>query len=57
VDNLIGVLEGPRSTLLAAGEISGADYDAAADNFRGLRERSDTAIWYVIDWAEGRVAG
>jgi SAM-dependent methyltransferase len=57
VDNLIGVLEGARTTVLAAGEISAADYDDALDNFRAFRERPNAALWYVINWAEGWVLG
>jgi len=55
VDNLIGVLEGARETVLSCGEISAGDYDTALDNFRRFREVPDAALWYVINWAEGRV--
>ena len=55
VDNLIWVLKGARSTVLAAGEIAARDYDAALDSFRAFRELPDAALWYVINWAEGRV--
>ncbi len=57
VDNLIGVLEGARGTVLAGGEISAAEYDAAMVNFRAFRGLPDAALWYVINWAEGRVPG
>jgi len=55
VDNLIGVLEGARETVLSCGEISAGDYDTALDNFRSFRELPDAALWYAINWAEGRV--
>jgi len=55
VDNLLGVLEGARGVVLAAAEISAADYDTALENFRAFAELPDAALWYVINWAEGIV--
>lgn len=55
VENLLGVLEGARQVVLAAEEISAADYDAALDQFRAFAQLPDAALWYVINWAEGIV--
>ena len=57
VDNLAGVLGGARATVLAAGEIAAADYDRAIAGLEGLARRPEAAIWYVINWAEGRRPG
>jgi len=57
VDNLIGVLEGARETVLAGGEISAPEYDMALASFRRFRALPDAALWYVINWAEGRKPG
>ncbi len=57
VDNLVRVLQGARNTVLAAGEISASDYDRAIENFIEFRGLPDAALWYVINWAEGRVPG
>jgi len=57
VDNLIGVLEGARESVLNCGEITAGDYDAALASFRKFRQLPDAALWYVINWAEGMVPG
>lgn len=54
VDNLIGVLQGARFTVLSAGDISRKDYDAALTSLRRFRELPDAAVWYVINLAEGK---
>lgn len=54
VENLAGVLKGARSIVLAAGEISARDYDAALVNLRAFQDLPNAAVWYVINWAEGR---
>lgn len=55
VENLVGVLKGARSIVLSAGEISARNYDAALANLRALQDLPNAAVWYVINWAEGRV--
>jgi len=55
VDNLVGVLEGARPVVLANDEISAKAYDTALKNFRAFRELPNAAVWYLINWAEGRV--
>ena len=57
VDNLVGVLRGARTTVLSASEISAGDYDDALSSLEKFRDLSDAAVWYVINWAEGRVPG
>lgn len=55
VANLVGVLEGSRETVLEGGEISGAEFDAALQRFRDFARQPGAALWYVINYAEGRV--
>lgn len=54
VENLVGVLKGARSIVLAAGEISARNYDTALVNLRKFQDLPHAAVWYVINWAEGR---
>ena len=54
MDNLVGVMQGARATVLAGKEISAKDYDAAIRNLGKFRKLPDAAFWYVINWAEGR---
>jgi ubiquinone/menaquinone biosynthesis C-methylase UbiE len=53
VDNLLGVLQGARHTVLSAGEISAEKYDLALENFEHFKSLPDAAVWYVINLAEG----
>jgi len=55
VGNLVGVLEGSRATVLEGGEIGGAEFDAALQRFRDFASEPAAALWYVINYAEGRV--
>ena len=57
MDNLIGVMQGARSTVLASAEITARDYDTAIKNLGKFRKLPDAAFWYVINWAEGRKPG
>lgn len=57
VDNLVGQLQGARTTVLSNGEISAEAYDRAIENFMSFRQLPNAALWYVINWAEGRVPG
>ncbi len=54
VDNLVGVLSGARAQVLAGGEVTAGDYDAAVAGLSDLKQRPDGALWYVINFAEGR---
>lgn len=54
VANLIGVLEGARTAMVASGDVRGEDLDAALAEIRAFGARSDAAIWYGRSWAEGR---
>lgn len=53
VDNLAGVMSGARETVVAAGEIAANDYDEAVAELEALKQRPDSAVWYVINWAAG----
>lgn len=55
VENLAGVLSGARETVLAAGGIGAAAYDRSIEAFRRWGELPQAAVWYAINWAEGRV--
>ena len=44
-------------TVSAAGEISLRDYDEALENFRRFKLLPDASVWYLTNWAEGRVDG
>jgi len=57
VDNLAEVLRGARAAALAGGEIGPAAYDCAVRDLDALKRCPDGAIWYVINWAEGRRPG
>ena len=54
VRNLLGVLSGARAAVLADAAIGAPDYDRALDGLDAFRSRPDAALWYVINWAEGR---
>lgn len=54
VENLGGVLEGARSTVISAQLINDSDYDRAITNLRSFQNARDAAVWYGINWAEGR---
>ena len=55
VENLVGVLAGARATVLAGGEIGGAEFDAALQRFGDFARHPAAALWYVINFAEGVV--
>ena len=57
LNNLIGVLKGARSMVLAGQEITARQYDAALKNLEKFRALPDAAFWYVINWAEGHKPG
>jgi SAM-dependent methyltransferase len=56
VDNLVGQLQGARDTVLSHAEITAEAYDQAINNFINFKRLPNAALWYVINWAEGRVS-
>jgi SAM-dependent methyltransferase len=54
VENLIGVIQGARATVLEAGLLEAASFDAAIAALREWSRHPAAAIWYAIAWAEGR---
>lgn len=54
VRNLLGVLAGAREAVLSDGQIEASAYDRAMAGLDAFRARPDAALWYVINWAEGR---
>ena len=53
VQNLVGILEGARAEILAAGTIDGARFEAAIAATRAWGGRPDAAFWFARCWAEG----
>lgn len=54
VENIAAVMEGARSTVVSAGLMSQADYDDATSELRRFVDVPGAAVWYAINWAEGR---
>lgn len=54
VTNLIGVLHGARTSVLATGRTDETRFDAALDAIHAWGGRTDAASWYFMAWAEGR---
>ena len=54
IENIIGVLESARSTVISAQLMAESDYDQAITNLRGFLNVPDAAVWYGINWAEGK---
>lgn len=54
VENLIGVISGARTTVLAAGLLDAAAFDAAIETVREWRRHAAATLWYTVSWAEGR---
>jgi SAM-dependent methyltransferase len=54
VENLIGVIQGARTTVTEAGLLDAASFDAALAEIRVWSRNRDAAIWYAMSWAEGR---
>lgn len=52
VDNLAGVLIGARSQILATSAIPSDVFDEVIESLEDWRQRSDSALWYQICWAE-----
>ena len=53
VENMAGVLESARETILATGEVRAERFDGVLESFRRWGERDDAALWYGVSWAEG----
>jgi ubiquinone/menaquinone biosynthesis C-methylase UbiE len=53
VNNLIGVVESARPTLLGGQLIDEKTMNRAFDNLRAWAGRPDAALWYEIYWASG----
>jgi SAM-dependent methyltransferase len=57
VENLIGVVNGARATVVEAGLLDAASFDAAIATLREWSHDAAAAIWYAVAWAEGRRPG
>ncbi|HLN30093.1 MAG TPA: methyltransferase domain-containing protein [Gemmataceae bacterium] len=51
--NMIGILQGARATILAQGILDRAYFDGALETLDAWARRPDAALWYAICWAEG----
>jgi SAM-dependent methyltransferase len=54
VENLIGVIAGARTTVVEAGLLNPAAFDAAIEALRGWSRDAAATLWYAVSWAEGR---
>lgn len=54
VDNLVGVINGARQTVVGAGLLDGASFDATIAALREWSRDRAATIWYAVAWAEGR---
>jgi len=57
VENLIGVINGARATVVEAGLLDAASFDAAIAALREWSRGAAATIWYAVAWAEGRRPG
>jgi ubiquinone/menaquinone biosynthesis C-methylase UbiE len=53
VNNMLGILEGARATILAQALLDGETFDAGLAGLAAWKRRPDAAFWYAICWAEG----
>jgi len=53
IENMAGVLEGARDSILAGERIDGKGFSAAMDSLRRWGKRPDAAVWFAMAWAEG----
>lgn len=53
-ENLIGVINGARNTLVDAQLMSVAIFDAAIVTLREWSRDRSATLWYAVSWAEGR---
>ena len=56
VENLIGVINGARATVIEAGLLEAATFDAAIAALHEWSRDPAATIWYAVAWAEGRRA-
>lgn len=54
VENLAGVIEGARDTMVTHGLFDATYFEDVMDGFRTWSHRPDAALWYTICWAEGK---
>jgi SAM-dependent methyltransferase len=54
VENLIGVIAGARATVVKAGLLDPAAFDAAIAAVRAWSRDAAATLWYAVSWAEGR---
>lgn len=54
IENLIAVMLGAADTVVAAGAIDADTYRRAVDAIGAFAALPDAALWYGINWAEGR---
>jgi SAM-dependent methyltransferase len=57
VENLIGVINGARATVVEAGLLDAASFDAAIAGLHEWSRGAAATIWYAVAWAEGRRPG
>ena len=57
VENLIGVINGARATVVGAGLLDAASFDAAIAALREWSRGAAATIWYAVAWAEGHRPG
>lgn len=57
VENLIGVINGARETVVEAGLLDAASFDAAIAALGEWSQGAAATIWYAVAWAEGRRPG
>ncbi|NOT63244.1 MAG: methyltransferase domain-containing protein [Acidobacteria bacterium] len=53
-ENLIGVIQTARATVVEAGLLDAAQFDAALAALREWSKDATATIWYAMSWAEGR---
>ena len=54
VENLIGVINGARATVVDSGLLDAVSFDAAIVNVREWSRDRAATLWYAVSWAEGR---
>ncbi|MHC4082032.1 MAG: methyltransferase domain-containing protein [Planctomycetota bacterium] len=57
IENILGVLDGARDTILGLGGTDDAAIDTGLESLQAWSRRSDAAFWYCMCWAEGRRPG
>src|SRR5688572_2765038 len=53
-ENLIGVISSARATVVEAGLLNAAAFDAAIVSLQEWSRDASATIWYAVSWAEGR---